>query len=142
MSTELKMIVSIVVGVSLYTLGGYKWKFLRREVLPIIWGLLLLSLGVHIWKCITYIILQDIVFRLPYGESRPYWFKGLVGVAFVLPTLLFGFTLWQLITPLVFISMFALSNWMHTSNDFTWKICEGSVGFCMGCVIAVLLTGV
>ena len=142
MNKELGIIVALGLGTILYSLGGYRWKFFRREVLPISWGLLLFIQGALLWKCVLYAIFQDATFRLPYGESKPYWFKGLVGVAFVLPTLLFGFTLWQLITPLVFISTFALSNWIHTSNDFAWKVCEGSVGFCMGCIIAVLLTGV
>jgi hypothetical protein len=141
MDKELLMILSFTLGTGLYALGGWKWKFLRREILPIIWGILLFMSGVLLWKILIFMPLQDIMFRLPYGEKTPYWQKALIGISYVLPSLLFGFTIWQIVLPILFIVYFILSNWKKTASEFSWKIVEGTVGFQLGVIIAKLIGG-
>lgn len=139
MDKELLMILSYTLGAGLFALGGWKWKFLRREILPIAFGILLLLAGYPLWKCLLFMPLQDLAFRLPYGEDTPYPIKTLIGISYILPSLLFSFTIWQIVVPFVFIGYFILSNWKKTSNEFSWKICEGTYGFLLGVVIARLI---
>jgi hypothetical protein len=136
---ELLSILAYSLSPLFYGLGGWKCKFLRREILPITLGTLLFLAGYPLWKCLVYMPLQDGVFRLPYGDKTPYWLKALIGITYSLPSLLFGFTVWQAVLPAVFIVYFILSNWKVTAQEFSWKICEGTVGFQLGIIVARLI---
>lgn len=139
MDRELLSILAYTFGTGGYAIGGWRWKWIRRELTPAIWGLLLLVSGFTLWKVLLFIILQDLTFRLPYGEKTPYWVKTIVGISYAMPSLLFGLSFWQLVVPVVFISYFALSNWKPTASTFSWKICEGTVGFQIGIIVAHLI---
>jgi hypothetical protein len=136
---ELLMIASMGSGGILGALGGYKWKWLRRFILPFILGVLALFGGVLWWKCLILWLGFTIAFCLPYGQKTPYWLKFLTGCAFVAPTAILGFSWWQVITPAVFIGMFRLSNTKWAGNTFVWKIVEFITFALVGVTVASLI---
>ena len=129
--TEWIFIIMMVAGVGLFAAGGTGPKWARRYVLPACIAAGLIILGVSWWQSIIAGGLMILAFVLPYGsESMPsYWSKFLVGCTYVLPSLVLGFTLWTVMVPILFVTIFWLSNWDKTQDAFTWKICEGYFGF-------------
>ena len=135
---ELLMIIAMVASPLLWLLGGWKWKWMRRFLLPVILGTLAALAGFEIWKCAAMASLMIGAFCLPYGERTPYWAKFMVGISFIAPTLFLGFSIWQIITPIIFITMFWLSN-SKFGRMFPWKVCEGATGFLIGVTVAQLI---
>lgn len=123
----------------MFAIGGTGFKPVRRFLLPIVLAGLVLWSGVIWWKCAIMAAGLMIAFCLPYGERTPYWAKALVANADVLPTLILGFSWWQIITPNLFLLMFWLSNWKPTANIFSWKFVEFLTGSFIGITVASLL---
>jgi len=137
---ELLMIVSMGLGGVLFSLGGYKWKFLRRYVLPFALAFICLFAGKELWRCGVLWAGLTIAFHLPYGSKTPYWLKFIVSCTFVAPTIPLGFTIWQVITPIAFIGMFKTSNWKPLAGEFSWKVVEFIVGGLVGITVARLIS--
>ena len=96
----------------------------RRFILPVFLGIMgVISIGFKM-ELLYAVIGSVVVFCLPYGERTPYWVKFLVGCAFIAPTILLGYTVWQIIVPMLFIILFKLSNWKLVANEFGWAIVE------------------
>ena len=133
------MIGCMGAGGILGAIGGTGFKFARRFILPLVLGVLAMLAGFSALKCSIMTLGLIIAFLLPYGSKTPYWGKFLVGCAFVAPTLALGLTYWQIITPIVFIIVFKLSNWKYTSGIFRWKICEFIIFAMIGITVASLL---
>ena len=136
---ELLQIIAMTISGLLFSLGGLKFKYLRRFIFPILLGIVALLAGFIWWKCLILCLGLIGAFCLPYGERTPYWGKFLVGCAFVFPTVILGFSWWQIITPICFIVMFKLSNTKFTSNIFFWKAVEFITGSLIGITVASLL---
>jgi len=136
---ELLMIITMGVSGILGALGGYKWKWLRRFVLPILLGIVALTAGKPPLMCLYMSVGMVIAFCLPYGERTPYWLKFVVGCCFVAPTLFIGFSWYQIITPIVFIVLFRLSNWKPFANIVFWKAWEFIVFSMVGITVASLI---
>lgn len=132
MSGEYAMIIGMCAGGTLFAVGGTGYKWARRFLLPAIWALLCFIMGFNLIKCCLIFAGYAAVFSLGYGESKPYWYKMLVGISYGLPSLVLGFSVWNILIPLIFISLFVLSNTKNTAKDFPWKICE----FIFGAVTA------
>ena len=138
LNKEIIQLTLITASTFLFALGGTHItdkikgkKWLRRYLLPLIIGVLTGNWLIG--------FLYIIAFSLGYGESKPYWYKFLVGVALIVPSFLLGLTPWQAITPVVFITLFALSNWKCTAKHFPWIICEAVFGLCIGITLVILL---
>lgn len=89
-----------------------------------------------IWRYFATCLCWFISFSLPYGERTPYWLKFIVGCTFTLPLLFIGLNFWMILTPVLFISMFWLSNKIGTAGTFLWKIVEGVIGMGIGVATA------
>lgn len=76
-----------------------------------------------------------------YGETKPYWYKFLVGVAWGLPSLLIGFSIWVLLLPFLWIILFYASNDDALESQFTWNVCELLVGVLIGVTYVQALKG-
>ena len=136
MNPEYLMIIAMGGGGILGALGGTGFKYLRRFVLPVLLGTVAILAGCIWWKALLMTLGFVGAFSLPYGERTPYWLKFIVGCAFVLPTAILGFSAWQIITPIAFIAMFALSNWKPTAKIFFWKVVEFIVFALVGITVA------
>lgn len=139
MNKEWLMIASMGLGGILFAVGGTGFKPARRFILPFFLGGIALLSGVLWWKCLILCLGLMGAFHLGYGSKTPYWPKFIVGCAFVAPTLILGFTLWQIITPITFIVMFRLSNWKPLASEFVWKIVEFLTGTLIGVTVAQLI---
>ena len=137
---ELYMIIAMTAGGLLFALGGWKWKWIRRYLLPVVLGVLCLLAGKEPWRCGVLWIGLTGAFHLGYGHDKPYLMKLLVGISFALPTLVMGFTIFQILVPLGFLLLFRLSNWKPLSGEFSWKICEFLTGAGIGVIVARLIS--
>ena len=78
--------------------------------------------------------------HLPYGERTPYPVKALVGCTYSLPFLGIGFHPWMIVTPVLFILLFYLSNKSgFFSSAFVWKIVEFVIGVLIGITTAFFI---
>ena len=136
---EILQVIAMGSGGILGAIGGIGPKYVRRFILPFVLGLVAVLAGFSVLKCILMALGFIIAFSLPYGERRPYWFKFIVGCTFVAPTLILGFSWWQIITPIIFIIMFKLSNTKLTANVFFWKAIEFLTFGLVGITVASLI---
>lgn len=120
-------------GTDIPKVGGQIW--LRRFLLPVCFGLLCYFSKEVWWRDIILSIGLCIAFILPYGSSSPYWKKAITACCFSLPTLILGFTFWQVFTPAAFLGMFWMSNSNYWKRLFPWKVVE----FLTGTYIAVTI---
>lgn len=130
------MLIYVPLSGFLFGLGGgtgskYDWKGWRRFIFPLVtFGFLLLN-AVVLWKALVASVLLSAVLHLGYGQTKTWMYKFLVGCSYAIPSLVIGLTWWVLITPSVFITLFYLSNLKATEKDFTWKVVEMFIGFCI-----------
>ena len=139
MNKELLQILMMTSGAFLFALGGLHNKFWRRFVLPAIFCVLLGLYNGQWIKDSVAMALLCIFFHLPYGERTPYWGKALVGLSWLIPSIIVlgRFSLWQPLIPIIWIIMFRLSNWKYTEKDFTWKVVEVTIGLLIAASLIV-----
>ena len=136
MNKELLAIFAMASGGLLFSLGGYKWKWARRFVLPVALALCAFFGGNDWWRCLGMMLGMIAAFHLGYGEGKGWLWRAFVGVCFVAPTLFLGFTFWQIITPVLWLAMFWLSNNKVFSFLFKWKVVEFSTGVLIGITVS------
>lgn len=148
MNKELFMVLLPGISAILFGLGGTQIsdtikgkKWTRRIVLPLVYLLFCLTAGITVWQSITVAVLAYIFFSLGYGQSKPYWFKGIVAIAYGLISVPIGISWLNLATVAGFMILFKLSNLKVTANIIVWKVWEITVGFLVGIEIAYLLMG-
>lgn len=146
MNGELYTIACAVLGALLFSLGGTEipyfkrgFKYLRRELLPVSWGLLAFSAGIEWWRCLGMAICFDACFRLPYGDRTPLWLKFLVFVSVPIASIWIGFNIWQVIAGAVSFILFLLSNWKPTASAFNWVTCCIIIGILIGLAVGNLI---
>jgi hypothetical protein len=117
-------------GTHIEGIGGQKW--LRRYGIPVYLAVIALLSHVLWYKALVVAIAMIGALSMGYGESKPYWYKFMVGFLWVAPTMILGFTWWQAITPVLWILIFFLSNWDKSAKEFKWKIVEFMAGVLIG----------
>lgn len=128
----IRYLLAFIIGATLWRLGGWKGKWIRRYLLPFI---AVISNKIEKSKLRKLLLFAMMVasFSLGYGEKRPYWYKFLVGCSWVVPKLIFlGFSWFAVIVPFVWIILFWLSNHKPYSNVFKWHVVEVLIGGCVG----------
>jgi hypothetical protein len=121
------------------TIGGKKW--LRRFVLPFLWGICVFLGGFALWQALSVAILGCGMLHLGYGSKTPWGLKIAVFCGYGLISAPLGLSWWNLITTLGCVTMFLLSNTPLTSAIMIWKICEGAFGALIGISISFLMAG-
>ena len=146
MNGEWYIILAGVSGAFFFVAGGTEipalkkgLKWLRREILPLIWGLLAFSAGFEVWRCLAFAVCQDAAFRLPYGDRTPTWLKLIVFLALPLPSLWFGLNVWQAISGVLCFLIWALSNFKPTSKAMDWATSCLLMGATLGVTIGKLI---
>jgi len=137
MNPEWWMIAVMTLSGAMFAIGGTGPKYVRRFILPVLLGVIALLNHQIWWACLGYASTQILTLCLPYGSKTPYWLKAVTFITYALPSLFFGFSYWQIITPVVCIGIFFLSNQKWSSNTFVWKICE----FIMGLMVGLCFVG-
>lgn len=126
--SEWLMIFIMVWCSSLFAIGGTKGKYWRRLVLPL--GLAGIALFSHVlwYKAVLMAISLIVSLSMGYGERDPYINKFMVFCLYGMSFLWIGWSWWVVLTPILCISLFALSNWKPTAKMFFWKYVEFSYG--------------
>lgn len=139
MSNEYALMILPPVSGFLFAFGGFNWKGWRRYVLPLIFGITCLIYNVVWWQALFITLYSGFVFRLGYGEKKSWVTKVIVGYLYGLTSGILGYTPWQLVIPIAWILMFALSNWRVSAKMFPWKVVEVVTGILIGISIAIKL---
>jgi len=146
MNPEIYIILCATIGALLFAGGGTQisktikgQKWLRRELLPVLWALLAFIAGIEWWRCLGMAVCFDAVFRLPYGDRTPSWLKFIVFMALPLPSLWIGFNAWQLLSGGLCFLMWVLSNWKPTERIFEWVISCLLIGAFLGITVGQLI---
>jgi hypothetical protein len=139
MDKEFAYIILLPTGSLLGMLGGYRWKWMRRYLLPAVIG------GVIYWftrdpeLAIKTAITASVVFSFPYGENSSWVMRCFTAFTFGFFSLWLGFTAWQFAAPIVFIVGWVLSNHPKTKKFMQWKIVEGATFFASVLPVAHML---
>lgn len=118
---------------------GQKW--IRRFVLPFLWGICVYFAGFQWYQAIGVAILGCLMLHLGYGSKTSWKMRLLVFAGYGLISAPVGVSYWNLITVIICSLMFLLSNTKITSIVMVWKIVEGFFGCLIGIQIAYLLSG-
>ncbi len=146
MNIEILGLITIVTSGALFRLGGMGFppfkKGWRRFILPIFLGIMGVMASQYKIELLYAVIGSGVSFSLPYGSKTPYWLKCIVAATFTLPVLFIGFTIWVIIVPALFITLFILSNWKKTASEFGWPIVEiltgCGIGICWARVLGLV----
>jgi len=114
----------------LWMLGGYRWKWMRRYLLPVIYGVVIAVYGRPVQALIV-AVLSMVSFSLPYGDNSKWWGRVLTALSFGAVSLPLGFSWFQLLPPIVFLTGYYAKP--------QWKITEGATGFACALPIADML---
>ena len=143
--TEILGMILIIGSALFFRMGGMGLlpfrKGWRRFILPIFFGIIGIIATKFQIELLYAVIGSAIAFSLPYGSKTPYWLKCIVATTFTLPTLFIGFTIWVIIVPILFITLFLLSNNKITANEFGHAIVEiltgAGIGICWARVLSL-----
>jgi len=135
MDKEFAFIILLPISSLLGMLGGYRWKWMRRYILPIIFGIICFIYGISLFNSFLVFLIGGISFSLPYGENSSWIIRILTAISFGLISVPIGLTWWQIIPPITFLICWILSN----KYKLQWKICEAITWFAIALPIANLL---
>ena len=128
----IRYLIGAVIGATLWRIGGWRYKWVRRYILPFLITVNAYAKRKKLAILLTFPLLIG-AFALGYGERKPYFVKFLTGVAWIIPRLLFlGFNWWVCLIPFAWVGIFWLSNNKPYSNIFRWWLCEILVGGVLG----------
>lgn len=146
MSKELLMLMAMSISGTLFALGGTEispkikgQKWLRRYLLPVLLGIVAYIGGKSLQNSLYFATSLSVSLHLPYGERTPYWIKTIVFISIFSSSLWLGFTLWQIISPILVIILFKISNAKWGQNIIFWKAWEFITGSLVGITVANLL---
>lgn len=135
----IKWIVLPVVSALLWRWGGMCWKPARRYLLPIFTTIYAYTKHKKKWKSL-FLLLGMGSLSMGYGENHSWADRVLFTFLVVLPTFFLGWSVWQIIFPVVFLGGFYLSNEHGTAELWKWHNLElFAFGPAYGCLIASVL---
>ena len=145
---EWNLMIIPVVSSLLFMLGGYRWKWMRRFLMPSLLGVACLINGVIWWRAAILVATLMVGTSLPYGDSLQRLLKWdpLIWLArfLVLSTYTVGCTVlghswWTILTPILMIILFYISQQKWGEKLVPWKLWEGLQGYFIGFTVAQLL---
>jgi len=146
MNNELIMVILPSASWLLFALGGTQisatvpgWKGWRRFVLPVVFAVFCILASTLWWQALITLITAIAVYIQGYGSKATWLKRALIAIGYGLIGASIGLSIWNLLTPLVFMLLFKLSNWKPTAGLFVWKVCEGFFGLMCGIQLAYVL---
>jgi hypothetical protein len=125
---EFIQIAVLSISLALFALGGTGFKWMRRYVLPIAFGILGAFLASW-WQGLGYAVTLCAFLCMGYGEKASWWYRALIFTGYGASSLWFGWSYWLIVTPVVCLGLFWLSNFKPTASSFGWKCVEAAYGF-------------
>ena len=126
--TEPWIMVLLTVGVIGWILGGYRWKWIRRFLLPAVYAAIALisgeSIPIAMGLCVAFVLVNS----LSYGDRTPWTAKIAVFLALSAPSMIVD---WK-VYPAVLASGAAVSLSAFLTRRVSWfthKVFEGFAGF-------------
>lgn len=148
MNKELWMCILPALGWLCFSLGGTQisdkiegQKWIRRFLLPFLWGICVFLASFAWWQGAGVAILACAMLHLGYGSKTSWPVRISVFAGYGLISATVGLSVWNIITFICCGMMFLLSNLKVTSWIFVWKIVEGAFGALIGIQISYLLAG-
>ena len=148
LNKELWIVLVPALSWLLFALGGTQIsdkiegkKWLRRFVLPFLWGLCVFFGGFFWYQAVGVAILGCLMLHLGYGSKTSWKMRLLVFAGYGLISAPIGLSWWNPITSIACAVMFLLSNTPLTSATMVWKCAEGSMGALIGITISFALAG-
>ena len=132
---ELNYIILLPLSSLLWMLGGWKWKPLRRYILPLVFFTAIILNQFSIQKAVWVSLISILSFSLPYGENSNWGERIITAISFGCISLPLGFHWFCILPPITFILTWILSN----EYKLQWKICEAMIGFMVALPIAEIL---
>jgi hypothetical protein len=140
MTNEWLAILIMTLSGALFAIGGTGWKPARRYVLPVLLAVTAYFSHISWWQCLGMAVTLIVALSAGYGERTPYWRKALVFAGYGLSFLWIGWTWWIVITPVVCLGLFWLSNNKLTARTFFWKAVELLYGALIGITFIVAIS--
>lgn len=89
------------------------------------------------WQYLGFCLSLIFVFHLGYGDGRSWLIRAFIGCLYALPLVFIGLNPWMALIPVVFFSLFWLSNKSgFFANTVVWKIVEYLTGLMIGVAVA------
>ena len=116
------------------TKRGYKW--IRRYLAPALTVPLLILLGnIDWWRVVLACGLLSGAMHLGYGSKVGWARRALIACLMVIPSLFLGFSWLTAAFPVVFLGLYALSNWKPMAKSFTWVLVCSINGIVLGATL-------
>lgn len=145
LSPELFMVFIPGISSILFALGGTQisntikgWKGWRRFILPTVYFISVMIVAFWL-RSLLVTGIAVLSYSMGYGEKHSWWIKTLIGVLYSIISIPLGISWWNLITLVVFLVLFKLSNMKFFAHIFIWKICEGIFGYIVGIQLSYIL---
>ena len=122
--TETNILITIVLTILLYSVGGMFWKPLRRYGIPLLYTVISTMNGTYNLQVFLATLVLCGTLHLGYGSNSNWFMKVIYALAISLPALIIKFNFWMIILPIVFLGTFYLSNKPKWQYVFNWRICE------------------
>jgi len=133
MMSEWLMILSTLIGVGAFAAGGTDlngrgFKWIRRFLMPAcLAGIALLY--APWWACLGYAVTLSAFLHMGYGDRCSWLKRAFIFTGYGFSALWFGWTWWAVVTPVLLLIAFWLSNFKPTANTMFWKAWEMLAGF-------------
>jgi len=137
---EWNYILIVPISAMLFAIGGTGFKWVRRYILPIFLGCMVMLNGMAWWQAFCLTLGLGIAFSLPYGDSVNWDIRCIVLILYSFPTFVLGVTAWQVVYPLLLIFYFLMSRLNLTAKLFPWKGWELLAGSGMGFIVSLLIS--
>jgi hypothetical protein len=121
---EWLMILTMTLCSALFAIGGTKGKFWRRYGIPLLLGGIALYCHEPWYNALGLALTLIVALSLGYGTNSPYWKKAITFSLYGLSFLWIGWSWWIILTPILCLLIFWLSNQKPTAHPFFWKACE------------------
>lgn len=148
MNPELWLVLIPGLSAILFALGGTQIsetipgkKYIRRFILPFLWGLCVWIAGFAIWQAVSVAIMGCGMLHLGYGSKTSWGLKLAVFGGYGLISAPIGLSWWNPIVAVGCVVMFLLSNLPFASGTMVWKVVEGVFGALIGISISFILAG-
>jgi len=135
---EWLMIALMVTSVACFAIGGTGYRFVKFTIMPLLFGIIMYFSHVLWWHCLGMAVTMGGAITFGIGEKVPWWRKIIVVGGWSFSTLWIGWSVWQVIAPILILLFYFLSNNRITSRFFPWKICEASFGFWLACILCTI----
>lgn len=148
MNKEMWLVIMPALGWLLFAFGGTQIsdtisgkKWLRRFVLPFLWGACVLLAHYAWWQVLGVTILACAMLHLGYGSHTSWKMRVLVFAGYGVISAPIGLSVWNIITPVGCLVLYLLSNLRISSNPIVWKVWEGTAGALIGIQISFVMAG-